>query len=54
MHRGGPEHGQGIGGAMMVPVGRLVILRSTAKSDLVSAMAWLLVVLLGDMSFATG
>ena len=34
---------QGIGGAMMVPVGRLVILRSTAKSDLVSAMAWLLV-----------
>jgi EmrB/QacA subfamily drug resistance transporter len=34
---------QGIGGAMMVPVGRLVLLRTTAKSDLVSAMAWLLV-----------
>ncbi len=34
---------QGIGGAMMVPVGRLVLLRSVAKSELVSAMAWLLV-----------
>ena len=34
---------QGIGGAMMVPVGRLVLLRTTAKADLVSAMAWLLV-----------
>ena len=32
---------QGLGGAMMVPVGRLVLLRSTAKSDLVSAMAYL-------------
>jgi EmrB/QacA subfamily drug resistance transporter len=32
---------QGIGGAMMVPVGRLVLLRTTRKSDLVSAMAWL-------------
>ena len=30
---------QGLGGAMMVPVGRLVLLRSIAKSDLVSAMA---------------
>jgi len=31
---------QGLGGAMMVPVGRLVLLRSIAKSDLVSAMAF--------------
>jgi MFS family permease len=34
---------QGLGGAMMVPVGRLVLLRATAKSDLVRAMAWLTV-----------
>jgi EmrB/QacA subfamily drug resistance transporter len=34
---------QGLGGAMMVPVGRLVLLRSVAKSDLVRAMAWLTV-----------
>lgn len=34
---------QGIGGAMMVPVGRLVLLRTTPKADLISAMAWLLV-----------
>src|SRR5215471_1602000 len=32
---------QGIGGAMMVPVGRLVLLRTAAKQELVSAMAWL-------------
>ncbi len=32
---------QGIGGAMMTPVARLVLVRSTAKKDLVSAMAWL-------------
>ncbi len=32
---------QGMGGAMMVPVGRLVLLRSTPKRDLVSAMSWL-------------
>jgi EmrB/QacA subfamily drug resistance transporter len=32
---------QGIGGAMMVPVGRLVLLRTVAKRDLVSAMSWL-------------
>jgi EmrB/QacA subfamily drug resistance transporter len=31
---------QGIGGAMMVPVGRLVILRSVKKSELVAALAW--------------
>jgi EmrB/QacA subfamily drug resistance transporter len=30
---------QGIGGAMMVPVGRLVVLRSTEKRDLVRAIA---------------
>ena len=32
---------QGIGGAMMVPVGRLVILRTVPKSELISALAWL-------------
>ena len=32
---------QGLGGAMMVPVGRLVVLRGTAKSDLIRAVAWL-------------
>lgn len=32
---------QGIGGAMMMPVGRLVLLRTVAKRDLVSAMSWL-------------
>jgi len=32
---------QGIGGAMMVPVGRLVVLRSTAKPELVKAIAYL-------------
>jgi hypothetical protein len=31
---------QGIGGAMMVPVGRLVLLRTVALKDMVSAMAW--------------
>src|ERR1700740_2731176 len=31
---------QGLGGAMMVPVGRLVLLRSIAKSALVSARAY--------------
>jgi EmrB/QacA subfamily drug resistance transporter len=41
---------QGMGGAMMVPVGRLVLLRSVAKSDLVRAMAWLTMpALLGPM-----
>jgi EmrB/QacA subfamily drug resistance transporter len=33
---------QGIGGAMMIPVGRLVLLRSVAKKDMVSAMSWLI------------
>jgi EmrB/QacA subfamily drug resistance transporter len=32
---------QGIGGAMMVPVGRLVVIRTTAKTDLVTAIAYL-------------
>lgn len=32
---------QGMGGAMMVPVGRLVLLRTVDKRDLVSALAWL-------------
>src|SRR5712672_301395 len=31
---------QGMGGAMMTPVGRLVLLRSIDKSALVGAMAW--------------
>src|ERR1700749_3553918 len=34
---------QGMGGAMMTPVGRLVLLRSVAKSALVNAMAWVTV-----------
>ncbi|MFI5614190.1 MFS transporter [Amycolatopsis sp. NPDC051903] len=32
---------QGVGGAMMVPVGRLVVLRATPKTDLVRAVAYL-------------
>ena len=32
---------QGVGGAMMVPVGRLVVLRATAKADLIRAIAYL-------------
>lgn len=32
---------QGVGGAMMVPVGRLVLLRSVEKHEMVAAMAWL-------------
>jgi EmrB/QacA subfamily drug resistance transporter len=32
---------QGVGGAMMVPVGRLVVIRTTAKTDLVTAIAYL-------------
>ena len=31
---------QGMGGAMMTPVGRMVLIRSIAKRDLVGAMAW--------------
>ncbi|WP_228266160.1 MFS transporter [Microlunatus elymi] len=32
---------QGVGGSMMVPVGRLVVLRNTAKKDLLAATAYL-------------
>jgi EmrB/QacA subfamily drug resistance transporter len=32
---------QGIGGAMMTPVGRLVVLRSAPKSEIVGLIAWL-------------
>ncbi|MGO4909485.1 MFS transporter [Pseudorhodobacter sp. W20_MBD10_FR17] len=34
---------QGIGGAMMVPVARLIVLRSVPKAGFVNAMAWLTV-----------
>jgi len=34
---------QGIGGSMMTPVGRLIVLRSTPMAGLVSALAWLTV-----------
>jgi EmrB/QacA subfamily drug resistance transporter len=34
---------QGMGGAMMMPVGRLVLMRSVERKDMVSAMSWLLV-----------
>jgi EmrB/QacA subfamily drug resistance transporter len=32
---------QGVGGAMMVPVGRLVLLRSVSKSEMVNSLAYL-------------
>jgi EmrB/QacA subfamily drug resistance transporter len=32
---------QGLGGAMMLPVGRLVLIRSVSKAQMVSAMSWL-------------
>jgi EmrB/QacA subfamily drug resistance transporter len=32
---------QGLGGAMMVPVGRLVILRTVSRAEMVEALAWL-------------
>jgi EmrB/QacA subfamily drug resistance transporter len=32
---------QGLGGAMMVPVGRLVLLRSVSKLQMIAAMSWL-------------
>ncbi len=34
---------QGLGGAMMTPVGRLVMLRAVPREELISAMAWLTV-----------
>ncbi|MEZ0470551.1 MFS transporter [Luteimonas salinilitoris] len=41
---------QGMGGAMMVPVGRLVLLRSVPKAELVRALSWLTIpALLGPM-----
>jgi MFS family permease len=41
---------QGMGGAMMVPVGRLIILRTVAKSEMVSALAVLTIpALLGPL-----
>lgn len=33
---------QGVGGAMMAPVGRLLVLRTARKSELVAAMAWVM------------
>lgn len=42
---------QGLGGAMMMPVGRLVLLQSVEKRDFVAAMAWMTVPgLLGPMA----
>jgi EmrB/QacA subfamily drug resistance transporter len=42
---------QGLGGAMMVPVGRLLLLRSVERSDLVNALSYLTVpALLGPMT----
>ena len=38
---GGRAHLAGLGGAMMVPVGRLVVLRTMPKSELVPAMSYL-------------
>jgi EmrB/QacA subfamily drug resistance transporter len=32
---------QGIGGAMMLPVGRLVLLRSVSRAQMIAAMSWL-------------
>lgn len=34
---------QGLGGSMMVPVGRLILLKTTPRSGLVNALAWLTV-----------
>lgn len=34
---------QGVGGAMMMPVGRLVLLRSVEKRHLIQAMSWVLI-----------
>lgn len=34
---------QGAGGAMMLPVGRLVLIRSVEKKDLIAAMSWMLI-----------
>src|ERR1700759_4330513 len=34
---------QGIGGALMMPVGRLILMRSVEKRDLIQATSWVLV-----------
>ena len=42
---------QGVGGAMMVPVGRIIMLRAIPKSELVDALAWLTIpALLGPLA----
>ncbi len=42
---------QGVGGSMMTPVARLVLVRSTPRNELVSAMAWLTIpALMGPIS----
>lgn len=42
---------QGVGGSMMTPVARLVLVRSTPRNELVSAMAWLTIpALIGPIS----
>ena len=42
---------QGVGGSMMTPVARLVLVRSTPRNELVAAMAWLTVpALIGPIS----
>jgi EmrB/QacA subfamily drug resistance transporter len=42
---------QGVGASMMTPVGRLLLVRSTPRNELVSAMAWLTVpALLGPVT----
>ena len=43
---------QGLGGAMMLPVGRLILLRVIPKREMVSAMAWLSVVRTRANSFS--
>jgi EmrB/QacA subfamily drug resistance transporter len=41
---------QGIGGSMMTPVGRLLLVRATPRNELVQAMAWLTIpALIGPM-----
>ena len=42
---------QGVGGSMMTPIARLVLVRATPRNELVSAMAWLTVpALIGPIS----
>jgi EmrB/QacA subfamily drug resistance transporter len=37
----GARAAQGLGGALMVPVGRIILMRAVPKSELVEAIAWL-------------